>query len=394
VASQPTATSSVAGQRDTLQSTATQAPSPTPESSPAAEALSTPAESPAYAEVLSFVPSGYAGLHLPVSFGPAIYMLDLNQIRADLGIGSITGASDYKDKLDLVIALGEASQGLPIYPETVFPISSSASDEWGWDFADVSAALHLPDFGATVLSGDFSRPGVIQKLEQNGERWPDPTISDFSIYSIQDGAVAVAMMPDTLVIVKDEISAEPTYDKNDVIATLIVTNFESSGIGELPVVDELLRELSDCWGIVLTASPDVVAYYTAVSEDFASLLPPSTADIFEDWLNSTLAPLPWDIMAVGFTNTDTGTDLTLAYHYPEGGIAPTEMDVAEIALSEPGSVVWRGLQLKDILRLDNMVVNENSFIIDAATQHRDFLGSALEQRDYPLQLGLLLAREE
>jgi hypothetical protein len=394
VETEPTATSFAAVNESTPLPTATQAPSATPEPSPTNEASSGLDETSPYAELLSFVPSRFVDMHLPVSFGPAIYLLDLDQVRADLGIGSINGASDYREKLDLVIALGEASQGLPIYPETVFPIGSSAFDEWGWDFADVNTALHLPDFGATVLSGDFSRQEVIQKLEQNGVRWPDPNISDFSIYSVQDDTAAVAMKPDTLIVVKGDISAEPIYDKNDVIATLIVTDFEFSGIGEHPVVDELLTELSDYWGVVLTASPDVVAHYTALSEDFASSLPPSIAENYEEMFNSTLAPLPWDIMAVGFTNTDTGTDLILAYHYPAGGIAPTEMDVARTALTEPTSLQYRNLQLIDMLQLNDMQIGDDLFVVNATTKDRAFLGNALENRDYSIQLGLLLIREE
>lgn len=87
-----------------------------------------------FAELLSFVPASFADVHLPATFGPVLYLLNVEQMRNDLGISPVIGSSDYQQKVDLAIALGEATQGLSIYPSNVFPTTSDSFDEWGVGF--------------------------------------------------------------------------------------------------------------------------------------------------------------------------------------------------------------------------------------------------------------------
>jgi hypothetical protein len=196
---------------------------------------------------------------------------------------------------------------------------------------------------------------------------------------IRDGTAIVAVKPDILIVVKDILSARPTFEKENIIETIIGVGRESGGIEEHPVVNQLLAELSASWGIVMTSSPDIVAYNTGLHESASEIiLPPSIAQSYEDIVDTTLAPLPWDIMAIGFSNTGSATDLLLAYHYPEGGITPGEMDIAKTALSEPGSFIWRRLQLQDILLLSNVVVGDDLLTVSATTEYSDFLGSIME----------------
>jgi hypothetical protein len=343
--------------------------------------------------LLSYVPAIFADLHVPASFGSPLYLLDVARMRNDLGIGPVTGSSDYQEKLDLIIALGEAKQGLSIYPSYVFPKAANSFDAWGWDFADVDSILHLLGDGLTILTGDFSRSEVLQNLEDKGEDLPD--LGLFSLYRIKDGNAIVAVKPDVLIVAANPYPS-PQDEVGDLLEStvrfIIQTNLDSAGIDVHPVVNQLLTELPESWGILLAPSPDVIAWE---AQPFEIPLPDTIIEELESQgkLGPSLAPLPWDLMAIGFTNSEKVTDLVFVYHYPGGELTEEEVDFARTALSEPGSFVTRNATLQQLVQLTDFQVKEPLLVVKGTTGHKDFLGNTVEKRDYPIQCGLSLCRE-
>lgn len=397
----PAASSPTALATDTPQPTESPASSPTPQPPPTAEASAATAVEPAYTELLSYMPAFYADLHLPIAFGPPLYLLDVSHMRNDLGIGPITGASDYKEKLELVIALNENTQGLSTFPMYFFPTTSVSFEEWGWDFSDVDAVLCLRGDGLTIMTGDFSGPEVMKNLKDKGEELP--SLAPFSLFRIADGKVIVAVKPDTLIVSVNPvplIQDDPVEFREEFVRMTIETNLSGMGLEDHPVIRQLLAEIPGSWGAIISPSPDMVGWenqlWDPLEADSDFKLPDVVIENLEQKydLDAHLAPLPWDLMAIGFNSSDEENELVLVYHYPGGGVSEAEVDLARSIWSEITSLHWQNAASEDLLSVVDVQVREPLLIMRGATRYKDFLGTALDMRDYSVQLGLALIREE
>ncbi|MGW8182031.1 MAG: hypothetical protein ACWGQW_25155, partial [bacterium] len=241
----------------------TNLPTPGPTQQPTSDAAvkSDLAETSAYAEILSYMPSFYADMHIPTTFGPPLFLLDVEQIRHDLGIGPITGSSDYQEKTGLVIALNEKTQGLSAaFPSIFFPTTSNSFEEWGWDFTDVDSVLNLRGDGLTIMSGDFSRPTIMQNLGEEGVELPG--LGPFLLYRIDETGMILAVKPDTMIVSTNPSAfAQDDPDmREEFVRMMIETNLTGAGLENHPVIKQLLSEISESWGILLSPSPDLVEW--------------------------------------------------------------------------------------------------------------------------------------
>jgi hypothetical protein len=188
--------------------------------------------------------------------------------------------------------------------------------------------------------------------------------------------------------------------REEFVRMMIETNLTGAGLENHPVIKQLLAEISESWGILLSPSPDLVEWSNQLAGPFETQgdrkLPDAVLENLEEKydFDAHLAPLPWDLMVIGFGTSDEESELVLVYHYPEGGITEAEVDLARSIWSEITSFQWRNASPGDLLRVIDVQTREPLLIVRGATGYKHLLGTALEYRGYPVQLGLLLAREE
>jgi hypothetical protein len=162
----------------------------------------------------------------------------------------------------------------------------------------------------------------------------------------------------------------------------------------------LLEELPGSWGALLAPSPDVVKRGIEIDESFSESLtryplPESLIEnIEEQYGDARLAPLPWDLMVIGFNGYKEVTDLVLVYHYPDSAITEEEVDLARTTLSEIVSPNMRIASPEDLFQLNDLQVREPLLVARGTTQNRNFLGNTIEMRDISVQCYLSLCREE
>lgn len=271
----------------------------------------------------------------------------------------------------------------------------------GWDFADVDSILNSRGDGLTILKGDFSRSHVLQKLEDNSEKLPG--LSPFSMYRVNDGKAIVAITPDTLIVA----SIPYPFTQNDaaglledMVRIMIQTNLDSTGIEDHPGVSQLMAEMPESWGVLLAPSPDTVEYIRQRGDPFEFEgeieLPDGVIENLKEHYagDIRLAPLPWDLMAIGFTSSDDVDDLVLVYHYPDSEITEEEVDLARSLLSEIASDRVGSIANEDLLRLNDLQAKEHLLIVKGTTGLKDLLRRTLEMRNSYWQSCLALIRME
>ena len=227
---------------------------PTPTKLPPTEdiSLSTPAVSKRFDELLAFLPVTWADMHLPVDFGPTIYLLDMVQMREDLQIFSITGEDSRQDKLDLILGLD--TQGFPLAPtQTIDPVSGGMFMEWGWDIADVAQMMSLPDFKTTLYRGNFERPEIREWLLEKG--YSSTTLNDFDYFNKEGDVLEFALTSDTLIM--------SIWEEESFIALMLEIKSIAPGLETHPAVQSILAEMIGGWGVALSPSPDVVTAYAS-----------------------------------------------------------------------------------------------------------------------------------
>ena len=211
----------------------------------------TPNISLEFETLLSYVPQTFADLHLPIFFGPTLYIADIAQVRSDLGVPpSVDGASNRQDKLDLIIGLN--TQGLLLMPDAINPIDSGNFEEWSWDVADIKQALYLPEFELAVLLGTFERPEIPNSLVEKG--YSKSVEGDFTIFTPENAEDPhFAWKIDSLIVSAAE-------NETKALETLLMNISTTPGLQTHPSVVPMLKHLDGVWGAVFAPSIDWVEF--------------------------------------------------------------------------------------------------------------------------------------
>lgn len=341
--------------------------------------------SPELETLLSYVPQTFADLHLPVFFGPTLYIANIVQIRSDLGISpSIDGASNRKDKLDLIIGLN--TQGLLLMPDVINPIDSGNFEQWGWDVADIEQALYLPEFELAVLLGTFERPEIRNSLVEKG--YSESREGDFVIFTSDNTEEPhFAWKTDTLIVSASE-------NETKALETLLMNNSITPGLQTHPSVVPMLKHLDGIWGAVFAPSTDWVGFSKSLNIDGWLFLKKQEVDIFQGFLDKKQQTdsLAWDFMMTTYKSDEKETNIRVLYHYPSEAEAMKDLDLVKATLTEAPSVKYRGQRTwGDLLRLESIGVDDTILIVDAHTQNKSLFGEVFESHDY---FGLLPIREK
>jgi len=331
--------------------------------------------SPKLVELLSYIPADWADQHLEAAFVPTIYLLDIEAMRTDLNIPSITGADSRKDKLDLI--LGLSTQGLDWKTDEVDPMSGGAFDEWGWDVADIGQVLHSPDVRFTVLLGNFERPEIRERLTEAG--YEKREVSGFELYSAETKNLQFAWKEGVLVI--------STAEKGSQIIEAILAQMDKKelpGLQTHPSVESIVSRFGGIWGAVLSPSPDWTEVKALKETDFGKQLSPEMAEKFDEMLEGSELEegFVWDIMAITFRGVEEDTLVDLIYHYPSESVAQENISLVEKTLTETPSMASRRLIWGEKLTLEDIEVDQTIVVAHARTQDKELIGQAISHRDY------------
>ena len=317
-------------------------------------------------DLLAFLPATWADMHLPVQFGPTIYLLDIVQMREDLQIEPITGADSRQDKLDLI--LGMNTQGFLLSPtNAIDPKSGGMFLEWGWDIADVEQMMSLPDFQTSVYLGSFERTEIRERLL--AKDYDSIVLEEYDYYTKEGELLEFAIKSDTLIM--------STWEEESFIKAMLDLEPIASGLETHTAVAAILPELSEMWGVALSPSPDVMATFDSFAETLQTLPP----DVQERFAGFEPKPLVWDFMGIAFKSHDDGTDLTVLYHYPSEQAAREDIEAAEISFVDTPTLSFRTVTWGELMMLKGVEVQNDLLIVQATTTVDNLIGQAIENRD-------------
>ncbi len=319
----------------------------------------------------------WADSHQPIPFGPAIYVLDVQQIRVDLDVGSIGSADEYTRKKDLFLTILLNTQGLSFFPPSLKPATKGFFEKWGWDMADVGYSLYLPDEQTSIIQALYDTALVRSRLQEEGfveEEIPNGSTK----FSSGDSTLKFILKPQMIIV---QENGQP--DEIDTFARMSVSG---PRLPEHPAMAALLPELEGQWGAVFSLSADMETLLSERDAVLSQQFPQIDLAVFYAMLGVTDGPTrqwttPWDLMAIGFSGVDE-TKLTFAYHFLSAEAASRAADFVKILLTESPALITRGKVWGDFMTLSSIEVNDGVVVALAKTPAKELIGNALLHRDY------------
>ena len=363
----PTATATPTS-TSTSTATATLTHTPLPTSTPTQELVQA-GDIAHLTELLEYIPAALTDIHPARVLGPTLYYADVEHVRANLEVGSITGADDYAAKLYLISQL--ATQGLAIAPLAI--TSTTAYEEWGWDIADVMQLLYIPGDQLAIIVGDFAAT-VTERLEQKG--YAARSEGDYTFYTATDAQWVFALTSDVLLV-------GPTVDVLRIVIAQKQASFSS--LATDPALVALLQEVQPTDGAWLVMSGDLVALcetYDLMLEDIKDTVPQKQRDMIESLndLYSTVCVYRWDVGLVTFQRSGEQTDLRFVFHYASEEVAAEEAKDLPEQLSQRSFMQDAGIWT-EILNVAGLEAQGTVVRFDAMTTDDSFIGDSIYQRN-------------
>lgn len=327
---------------------------------------STPAPDP-IEELLSYLPVEWIDQHPAELTGPMVYYLDFEIIAKDLDLPDVSGTDDRQAKLPLIT--GISTQGLPFTPEAIDPLSATSFSDWGWDIADVSQALFLPDREVSIILGTFSIETVIDALTERG--YTSGQSDQFAVLLDSASTQCFAVSQNMILIAPSSGELEEIIQQKSGTSTIA---------GDLPHFRQLISLADSMHGFILISSGDLVALgerlgFFAVPLANSTDLRPYTYD--------------WDFAIIAFHYAEGGTIMDIGYAFPTDQEAEVNLPIIHESLTITPSFRNPSLTWADLITLKSITNDENLVVAQATTAGETFLGTTFRAKDY---YGFLSAR--
>jgi hypothetical protein len=322
-----------------------------------------------FQEILSYVSPEWIEREQGDVLGAAIQLVDVAQIRRDLAIPPITGASPPREKTDLILAL--SNQGFSI--SLIDSKNPSSFAKWGWDVANIEQSLVFADDFTSIMLGNFDQSTISDRLEEKG--YQASSYGDFTLY-LKDvkpmkQEPLFAWKDRTLIISSDEGTLKNLIDRKA---------SGKPGLDRSAALQKILPYLAGAWGAFLAPRGSLEGYplwlrlQLAVDSDQASAKP---------WLaarSNQAGQIAWDMLAISWRGKPPIT-LRFLYLYPTAADAQKDVELVKESLTTAPSFrlnqAWgKSLTLETAAARDTLVVatatTNNEALVSAAWLNREW----------------------
>ncbi|MGI6375125.1 MAG: hypothetical protein ACOX3S_03870 [Anaerolineae bacterium] len=325
------------------------------------------------ADLFTFIGSGWPDADLPGAYGPAIHYLDYAQMRTDLGQPPVGARLNDQQHRALRIALGKADQTLDFAMVGVNPRTDGFAARWGWDIADIEAALYVPDIELAILTGPFDHPRIARLMAAQGE--PLGEAHGFERYSLPRLRLWVALDDRHLLIGRADAGVAE-------LDQFLVAH-SKGGAAAREDMQALLAELAGTWGGVLAPSGDAPASYGDLT----------AGPISQKTLDSMVAQYgefrdlyaAWHVAAIAFRGQGQGAEarfaVTALYQYDTPELARDDVDTVRTWIELSPTLSYPGRTLGDLLTVQTVSADGRLVRVSAETESGFLIGRSFAERD-------------
>ncbi len=332
-----------------------------------------PTSGGAVADLFAFIGSAWPDAHLPGAYGPAIHYLDCAQMRADLGQPPVGARLSEQQHRALRIALGKADQTLDFAMVGVNPRPDGFAARWGWDIADIEAALYVPDIELAILTGPFDRARIATLMAAQGE--PLGEAHGFERYSLPRLRLWVALDDRHLLIGRADAGVAELDQ--------FLAAHSKGGAAAREDMRALLAELAGAWGGVLAPSGDAPASYGGFAA--GPIQQRELAEMVAQYGEFRDLYAAWHMAAIAFRGQGEGTEarfaVTALYQYDTPELARDDVDTVRTWIELSPTLSYPGRTLGDLLTVQSVSADGRLVRVSAETESGFLIGRSFAERD-------------
>ncbi|HTP09247.1 MAG TPA: hypothetical protein VMP08_13420, partial [Anaerolineae bacterium] len=324
-----------------------------------------------FQELLSYVSQQWLERHAGDVLGMGIQLADVAQVRQDLSIPVITGASSSKEKVDLILALNNQNFDIT----SVDSKSPTSYQRYGWDIADVDQALIFRDDYTSIVRGKFDPACIKDRLVAQG--YQASAYGDFTLFLKANKPTKhepqFAVKDDTVIIGWNEAPVRSLIDRK---AT------GRPGLDQSAAMQKLLPHLADAWGVYLAprGSLDDYSLWLRVQSMTAKDQP-----FYKSWLDARVkkaGQIAWDALAISWQGKQP-INLQFLYLYPTQDEAQKDVDLVKESLTT-APFLSRNEPWGKMLKLETVAADDGLILATATTSNDGLVGNAINGEEWAL----------
>jgi hypothetical protein len=324
-----------------------------------------------FQELLSYVSPQWIERHDGDVFGAGIQLADVAQVRQDLSIPLITGASSSKEKVNLI--LGLSNQNFGVTPND--SKSPSSFQKWGWDIADIDQTLTFGDDYTSIMRGNFDRPIIKDRLEAQG--YQASTYGGFTLF-LKAGKPArqepqFAWKGDTLIIGWEEATVRSLIDRK---------TSGKAGLDQSATMQKIMPHLAGAWGVYLAPRGSLDGYARWLQ---LQSMTAKDQSFYKPWLDARLkraGQIAWDALAISWHGKQP-VDLQFLYLYPTQDEAQKDTDLVKESLTTAPNFN-RNQPWGKVLNLETVEIDDAFVVATVTTTNESLIGKAIRDEEWAL----------